>query len=192
MSGRLSMWFGRLRGGFRAASKARIAGFVLAGATTGGFAITFGSLFFPESAVYDTVVMPMLRSLSPETARAMIMLSLRVGLHPRDRSGDAKRMEECLGLSVWEIPFSSPLGISAGIDRDGTVFRQLLRMGFGHVEVGSVTPDPSPGGRASSAGVGPAAETLVEDEAAVVSAYGLPSAGAEQVGKNMLKMKKLD
>jgi dihydroorotate dehydrogenase len=41
--------------------------------------------------------------------------------------------------------FPNPIGLAAGFDKDGEVYRQTLKLGFGFVELGSVTPRPQPG-----------------------------------------------
>ncbi len=41
--------------------------------------------------------------------------------------------------------FPNPVGLAAGFDKDGEVYRQTLELGFGFVELGSVTPKPQPG-----------------------------------------------
>ncbi|AUH00467.1 quinone-dependent dihydroorotate dehydrogenase [Prodigiosinella confusarubida] len=46
----------------------------------------------------------------------------------------------CMGLS-----FNNPLGLAAGLDKDGECIDTLGAMGFGHIEVGTVTPRPQPG-----------------------------------------------
>ncbi len=43
------------------------------------------------------------------------------------------------------MKFSNPVGLAAGFDKHGEAYRGLLRLGFGHVEVGSVTPLPQEG-----------------------------------------------
>ena len=48
-------------------------------------------------------------------------------------------------MSVWGHTLSNPIGLAAGFDKHVEGYRGLLEMGFGLVEVGSVTPDPQPG-----------------------------------------------
>ena len=47
--------------------------------------------------------------------------------------------------TVWGKRFSNPLGLAAGVDKHGEAFQGMLELGFGFVEVGSVTPEPQPG-----------------------------------------------
>jgi len=46
---------------------------------------------------------------------------------------------------VWGRQFSNPVGLAAGFDKHAEAYPGLLKMGFGFVEVGSVTPRPQPG-----------------------------------------------
>lgn len=46
---------------------------------------------------------------------------------------------------MWHINFNNPIGIAAGFDKQGEIIEPLHRIGFGFVEIGSVTPVPQPG-----------------------------------------------
>jgi len=46
---------------------------------------------------------------------------------------------------VWHINFDNPIGIAAGFDKQGEIIDPLHKIGFGFVEIGSVTPVPQPG-----------------------------------------------
>ena len=46
---------------------------------------------------------------------------------------------------MFGIKFSNPVGLAAGFDKHGEAYRSLMKMGFSHVEVGSVTPLPQDG-----------------------------------------------
>ena len=48
-------------------------------------------------------------------------------------------------VTVWGRHFSNPIGLAAGFDKHAEAYTGLLKMGFGFVEVGSVTPKPQPG-----------------------------------------------
>ena len=85
------------------------------------------------------LVRPLLFHLSPETAHHLTLGLLRRGggLLPRFRGGTPVRL---LGLD-----FPNPVGLAAGLDKDGVAVEALGRIGFGFVEVGTVTPLPQPG-----------------------------------------------
>ena len=46
---------------------------------------------------------------------------------------------------MWGKKFTNPLGLAAGFDKDGEALSGLTQMGFGFIEIGSVTPQPQPG-----------------------------------------------
>ncbi|XP_047738193.1 dihydroorotate dehydrogenase (quinone), mitochondrial isoform X2 [Hyalella azteca] len=73
---------------------------------------------------------------------------------------------------------SSPIGLAAGYDKDGEAVEGLFRLGFGFVEIGSVTPKPQPGNP------GPRVFRLSEDEA-VINRYGFNSRGHAEVYENL-------
>jgi dihydroorotate dehydrogenase len=83
---------------------------------------------------------PALLALDPERAHELTLRALELAPLPQ-RAAD----ESCLRVTAMGLDFPNPLGIAAGFDKDARVPGQLLRLGFGHVEVGSVTPRPQPG-----------------------------------------------
>lgn len=49
-----------------------------------------------------------------------------------------------LHRNIWGIHFPNPVGLAAGFDKDGKCFEQMSSLGFGFIEIGTVTPWPSP------------------------------------------------
>src|SRR6185503_11704699 len=84
---------------------------------------------------------PLLFALDPERAHELTLKSLAAGIYPRSFAADDAR----LALQLWELAFSSPLGIAAGFDKDARVCDGVLGMGLGFAEVGTVTPLPQEG-----------------------------------------------
>jgi dihydroorotate dehydrogenase len=84
---------------------------------------------------------PVIRRLDPERAHGLALRALDSGL-----LGQAPPpADPVLATTVWGRRFPSPLGLAAGFDKDARVPGPLLALGFGFVEVGSVTPRPQPG-----------------------------------------------
>lgn len=75
---------------------------------------------------------------------------------------------------VWDIEFSSRLGLAAGFDKDGEIISALPHLGFGFVEVGTVTPRPQAGNERPRLFRDPARRALF-------NRMGFNGAGAEQV-----------
>ena len=55
-----------------------------------------------------------------------------------------------LEQEVWGLKFTNPIGLAAGYDKEGQAIGGLLNLGFGFVEIGSVTPLPQPGNQSPS------------------------------------------
>jgi dihydroorotate dehydrogenase len=87
----------------------------------------------------DRLARPLLRALDPEDAHALVMRALP--LAPVWPAPDPP----ALAVEAFGLKFPNPLGVAAGLDKDGLVFAPLLRLGFGFAEVGTVTPRPQPG-----------------------------------------------
>lgn len=87
---------------------------------------------------------------------------------------DTARDAPSLRSVVWGIEFSNPIGLAAGYDKNGESIAGLAMMGFGFVEVGSVTPRPQPGNPK------PRVFRLPEDKA-VINRYGFNSDGMAMV-----------
>jgi dihydroorotate dehydrogenase len=84
---------------------------------------------------------PLLRAFPPETAHRLTLMALAAGLAGRQQTPDPL----ILALRLWGRNFPNPIGIAAGFDKDARVPNALLGLGFGFVEVGTVTPRAQPG-----------------------------------------------
>lgn len=81
-------------------------------------------------------------------------------------------------VHAFGLDFANPIGLAAGYDKDGLGWRGLAAMGFGHLELGTVTPRPQPGNPA------PRIFRLVEDRA-VINRMGFPSRGADFLARRL-------
>ena len=82
---------------------------------------------------------PLLFCLEAERAHRLTLWALRHGLVP---GGGGKATAP---LTVWGKRAPNPIGLAAGFDKNAEVVEALFRLGFGLVEIGSVTPRPQPG-----------------------------------------------
>ncbi|MBK3798136.1 quinone-dependent dihydroorotate dehydrogenase [Azospirillum brasilense] len=87
------------------------------------------------------IVGPVLRSFDPEAAHGLTIKALSSGLMPPVREKD----DPILRTTVMGLDFANPVGLAAGFDKNAEVVDAMLRLGFGFVEAGSVTPRPQPG-----------------------------------------------
>ncbi len=108
---------------------------------------------------------PALFGLSPELAHRVTIAMLRRMPHGQ------QQFPLSLANQVAGIRFPSPVGLAAGFDKDGEVPDAMLRLGFGFVEVGTLTPLPQPGNPK------PRLFRLVED-AGVINRMGFNNRGA--------------
>jgi len=118
---------------------------------------------------FDAFSLPLLRWFDPEDAHRLAIQGLRLLPPARPRPDDAKLAVRAFGLN-----FPNPIGMAAGFDKNADVPDALLRLGFGFVEVGTVTPKPQAGNPR------PRIFRLERDEA-VINRLGFNSDGAERV-----------
>lgn len=88
----------------------------------------------------EAVARPFLHALDPETAHRATILALRSAPIPACRADDPRLAVEAFGLH-----FPNPVGMAAGFDKNAEVVDPLFALGFGFVEIGTVTPRPQPG-----------------------------------------------
>ena len=85
-----------------------------------------------------SVLRPLLFNLDPETAHDLAIKSLKFNPFP-SRMFEVED-EEMLNIKLLGKSFPNPIGLAAGFDKSAEVYNSLLRLGFGFVEVGTVTP----------------------------------------------------
>jgi dihydroorotate dehydrogenase len=83
----------------------------------------------------------LLLALDPERAHDLTIKSLELGFYPRAEGPDDERLAQRL----FGLDFPNPIGMAAGFDKSARVPRELLAIGFGFVEVGTLTPRPQSG-----------------------------------------------
>lgn len=110
---------------------------------------------------------PLLFALDPETAHRLTIKALRMGVMPAAGADDPILATTLAGLSL-----PNPIGLAAGFDKNAEVPDPLLRLGFGFVEAGTVTPLPQPGNPR------PRMFRLVEDRA-VINRLGFNNEGLD-------------
>ncbi|MGC2777973.1 MAG: quinone-dependent dihydroorotate dehydrogenase [Bradyrhizobium sp.] len=118
---------------------------------------------------FDTLSLPLLRWLDAEDAHRLAIQGLKLLPAIKPRPDDANLAVRAFGLN-----FPNPVGMAAGFDKNAEVPDALLRLGFGFVEIGSVTPRPQSGNPR------PRLFRLERDEA-VINRMGFNNDGAEQI-----------
>ena len=115
--------------------------------------------------LYD-LIRPAIFALDPERAHRLTIAALK--LMP---SAKAPPQDGALAVDIAGIRFPNPLGMAAGFDKDAEIPKALFGLGFGHVEVGSITPLPQKGNPK------PRLFRLTQDEA-VINRMGFNNGGA--------------
>jgi dihydroorotate dehydrogenase len=120
--------------------------------------------------------------LEPEQAHSLALGMLRIAwgvplsrwLLERAYRGPDRQVE------VFGLRFKNPVGLAAGYDKDGRGWRALSLLGFGHIEVGTVTPQPQPGNPP------PRIFRLVREQA-LINRMGFPSQGEAYLTQQLTK-----
>ena len=110
---------------------------------------------------------PLLFALDPEVAHGLTIRALKLGLLPRAAPDDP-----ILATTLAGIALPNPIGLAAGFDKNAEVPDAMLRLGFGFVEAGTVTPLPQAGNPK------PRMFRLVEDKG-VINRLGFNNEGLE-------------
>lgn len=137
--------------------------------------------------MYRVLIRPILFLFPPETVHHIVIgllkFLLRIpGFSPLTRyfchSNTKKLQTNFLG-----IPFSSPLGLAAGFDKNGEVYNELSDLGFSHIEVGTVTP------KGQSGNPQPRSFRLTEDRG-LINRMGFNNRGVDQLKVELSKKRR--
>lgn len=134
------------------------------------------------------LVRPFFFKMSPETAHDVVIGGLKQA--QRLPGGSAlirglygvKEHKE-LGQELWGIRFHNPIGLGAGLDKEGEAVKGFSAMGFGFIEVGTVTPKAQPGNEK------PRCFRLPPDEA-LINRMGFNNHGADAMAARLAQVKK--
>jgi dihydroorotate dehydrogenase len=100
---------------------------------------------FPADTVLYSLLRPLLFRFDPETAHHMTLDALRALRHAPGRRALVCHAPPLVPVEVMGLRFDNPVGLAAGLDKNGECPDMLAEFGFGFVEVGTVTPRPQPG-----------------------------------------------
>lgn len=115
-----------------------------------------------------SALLPLLRRIEPERAHRIALWALRLGLAGSTSVPD----DPALALTVLGCRFSNPIGLAAGFDKGAVAAHGLMRLGFGFVETGTVTPKPQSGN--------PRPRLFrLEPDGAIINRLGFNNAGLE-------------
>ena len=132
------------------------------------------------SAIWEKFIRAAMFSLDAERAHEIAVKALQVGAASPFYSGNIEF--EFGELERFGLKFRSPLGIAAGFDKNGTVTGPLCSLGFGFVEVGTVTLRPQKGNER------PRLFRLPQD-LALINRLGFNNDGAQAVAERLVKLR---
>ncbi|BGP33236.1 Dihydroorotate dehydrogenase (quinone), mitochondrial [Rhodotorula toruloides] len=130
-------------GGAGSAGK-RLKSFLLSTALFLGSGAFLAYAYDSRAGVHRWLLQPAFMALTeddPELAHQVAVKILSANMGPVDCGVDDER----LAFELWGKKFSNPIGIAAGFDKHAEAIDGLFNLGFGYVEVGSVTPEPQSG-----------------------------------------------
>ncbi|KAJ1919806.1 dihydroorotate dehydrogenase [Mycoemilia scoparia] len=130
----------------------------------------FGGLYLTDASagIHKYVITPAIHLLDPEQAHDITIMAMKFRLSPRDRKPD----DDALKINIWGKDISNPIGMAAGFDKNCNATDSLFDLGYGVVEVGSITPEPQSGN--------PKPRLFrVEESEAVINRMGLNNVGID-------------
>lgn len=135
--------------------------------------------------MYKCLVRPLFFSMQPETAHDVMRAFSRCA----NVSMVSRLLDRCQGsrdprlsVSLAGLQFSNPVGLAAGLDKNAELLGLWSGLGFGHIELGTVTARPQPGNPK------PRIFRFAADRA-LVNRMGFPSEGADEVALRLASMR---
>ena len=120
------------------------------------------------------LIRPLVFKFSPEVAHKMAIKALKYGYVPSKKPNNSQLLE----TSILNKKIYSPVGVAAGFDKNAEVYNALFNLGFGFVEVGTITPKPQFGNPK------PRVFRLEEDKA-LINRLGFNNQGSETISKRI-------
>ncbi|MDI7224549.1 quinone-dependent dihydroorotate dehydrogenase [Leptospira santarosai] len=140
-----------------------------------------------KQAAYSTFLKPLFLSLDPEKAHELAKNLLNIGEQAPGILTLVESMtsyrSDRLKTKVAGMEFENPLGMGAGFDKTGELYPFLSRMGFSHIEVGTITGQSQPGNRQ------PRVFRYPEDQA-LINRMGFNNPGADSAERIIAPQKK--
>ena len=125
-----------------------------------------------------SILRPYIFSLDPEVAHDLAIKSLKFNIIPSSFFNIED--EEMLETNLFGTKIKNPIGLAAGFDKSGEVYNSLFKIGFGFVEVGTITPKKQLGN--------PKPRIFrLENDKALINRLGFNNHGAETVQRRIIK-----
>ncbi len=128
----------------------------------------------------SNLLVKIIKIFPPEFAHDLTLKLLKLNLSKKNIIDNPMLNQHFLGLD-----FSNPIGLAAGFDKNAEVINPIFNLGFGFVEIGTITPKPQKGNNK------PRIFRLKEDEA-IINHLGFNNLGTEKILKNLKKFRSLN
>ena len=125
---------------------------------------------------YYPLLWPVLRRVDPERTHRLAIRALQRGLVP----AAPPPADPALAIKLWGLQFPNPIGLAAGFDKNAEAVDGLLALGFGFVEVGTVTLRPQ-------AGNTPPRLFRLHEDHALINRMGFNNDGAAAVSRRLAR-----
>src|SRR4051794_22192739 len=132
------------------------------------------------SRLWQNLIRPLMFSIDAERAHDIANKTLKLGVFGTDPS---REHVEFADIERFGLKFANPLGVAAGFDKNGEVVNELACLGFGFVEIGTVTYDPQPGNPK------PRIFRLPDDQA-LINRLGFNNDGARVIAERLRKLER--
>ena len=119
----------------------------------------------------------LVKTLPPELSHSLTIKLLKLDFFSKNKKND----DPSLHQHIFGLDFSNPVGLAAGFDKNVEVVEQILNLGFGFVEAGTVTPNPQKGNSK------PRIFRLLEDQA-IINHLGFNNYGVQYAKQRLLKL----
>ena len=133
--------------------------------------------------VYRSLVRPLLFRIDPETSHDLALATAGTAATILGRFGPDRPVDPRLSITVAGLRFRTPVGLAAGFDKAARALWAWPALGFGFVEVGTVTARPQPGNPR------PRVFRLPED-CALINRLGFNSPGADVMARRLAALRR--
>ena len=131
--------------------------------------------------MYETLLKPLFFSMDPENAHDLMRFGARLANNPIV-CGALTRcygvMDPRLRVTVAGLSFANPVGLAAGLDKNVELVGLCAGLGFGHLELGTITGQPQPGNQKPRI-------FRIREEKALINRMGFPSEGADHAQERL-------
>jgi len=132
--------------------------------------------------MYKALLRPLLFKFQPETIHIIISVILKIPLLSKILKTIYSYQSEGLNKHVAGLQFKNPVGLAAGFDKDAELLSQMTDLGFGFLEIGTITPLGQAGNDK------PRLFRLTTDKA-LINRMGFNNIGVEKVRQNLIRHK---